>query len=284
MDTTNIFTVTPMNHNLNLDAGEVYEGYVTVANPANAAKDFNYKVAVSPYAVVGEDYTADFLSETARTQIADWVTVENPTGTLKPNETVNVKFKITVPETAPAGGQYAALMVSSNTDTAAGAGVSVNNVFEMASIIYANISGDTIVDGEVIENTIPGFVTATPIRVSALLENNGNAHEIARINLEVRSFFSATPIYPTPGESGVINEVIMPETSRYVTRDITGISPLGVYEVTQTINYLGENHQVKQVVVACPIWFMALVLLTVIGVVATIVYRVKAVRRKKRVL
>lgn len=284
MDTTNIFTVTPMSHNISLEAGEVYEGYVTVANPANAAEDFSYKVEVSPYAVIGEDYEADFASESTHTQIADWVTIENPTGVLKPNETVNVRFKIEVPETAPAGGQYAALMISSNTDSTVSGDVSVNNIFEMASIIYANITGETIEAGEVLENTIPGFVTATPIQVSALITNTGNAHEIARISLEVKSFFSATPIYPRPGESSVINEVIMPGTSRYVTRDIAGISPLGIYEVTQTINYLGENHQLKQTIVACPVWFMALAIATIAAITVAIVHRVKTSRRKRRVL
>lgn len=284
MDTTNIFTVTPMNHNIELEVGQEYHGEVTVANPANAARDFSYKVEVSPYAVVGQNYAADFATESVRTQIADWITIENPTGVLKPNETASVKFTIKVPETAPAGGQYAALLVSSNIEANGGNGLSVNNVFEMASVIYADIAGETIRDGKVTSNTVPGFVTATPIQVSATITNNGNAHEIARIGLEVKSFFSATPIYPQPGENGVINEVIMPETSRYITRDITGVSPLGIYEVTQTINYLGENYQVKQTVVACPIWFMAMVLITITAIVVTVVHQVKAAHRKKRVL
>ncbi len=284
MDTTNIFTVTPMSQDITLDAGDVYEGSVTVANPANASEDFEYRVVVSPYAVEGDDYEADFLSESVRTQVVDWITVENPTGTLKPNETVSVKFTIRIPETAPAGGQYAALLISSNTDAGPSSGISVNNVFEMASLIYVNISGETIEDGAVLENKIPGFVTASPIRVSALITNNGNSHQIARVGLEVKDAFSSTVVYPTPGDSGAINEVIMPETSHTVTRDISGVSTIGVYEVTQTIDYLHERHQAKQIVVVCPIWFMTLVLITIVTVVAAIVYRIKSVRRRKRVL
>lgn len=283
MDTTNIFTVTPMSHNVNLKAGDTYEGTLTVANPANASQDFYYKVEVSPYAVVGDDYRADFGTVSTRSEIAKWIKIDEPTGVLKPNETRKVKFTINVPETAPAGGQYAALMVSSNNEEAADDGVSINSVFEMASIIYAQIEGETIRDGEMKEISIPGFVTTVPIKVGAMLTNNGNSHEVARIALEVKSFFSAQPIYPQPGEDGIINEVIMPDTSRYVTRDITGISPLGVYEVTQTINYLGENYQVKQTVIACPIWFMALVLFTLTAIAIAIVARVKKRRVNRKV-
>lgn len=280
MDITNIFTVTPMSHEINLSAGEVYTGSVTVVNPVDAVRDFNYKVVVSPYAVIDDDYTADFATQSERTQIADWITIDEPTGTVAPNSSRKVNFTITVPETAPAGGQYAALMVSANTDAESGSGVAVNNIFEMASIIYANIAGETIRDGDVLENNIPGFVAEMPIKVSAMLQNNGNSHEIARVSLEVSSFFAATPIYPSAGDSGTLNEVVMPGTTYYATRDITGLSPLGIYTVTQTIDYLGERYQRQQVVVACPLWFMALVAITIAAVVAGIAHRVKIRKRR----
>lgn len=284
MDTTNIFTVTPMSYNIELSAGQEYSSTLTIVNPANAAKDFNYKVGISPYAVEGDDYEVDFTTESIRTQIADWITIENPIGTLRPNEIAKVKFTIKVPETAPAGGQYAALMVSSNNENKINGNISISNVFEMASIIYANIKGETVRDGELIDSTIPGFVTKLPIRISATLVNNGNAHEIAKTNLEVKNLLSPQIIYPQPGESGMINEVIMPETSRYITRDITGTSQLGVYEVTQTINYLGQDYKFRQTVVICPIWFMVLSIVTVTAIVALIINRIKKYRRKRRVL
>ena len=176
------------------------------------------------------------------------------------------------------------MLVSSDDKETPSGGLSVDNVFEIASIIYANIEGETIRDGEVTSNSIPGFVTALPIRVSATFTNNGNAHEIARATLEVRNVFSATPIYPQPGESSALNEVIMPETSHYLAREINGVSPLGIYEITQTIDYIGKTYQLKQIVVVCPIWFMLLTALTITAVVAAIVHRVKIWHRKKRVV
>ena len=284
MSSSNIFTIAPMSHTISMEAGDTYDGYITIANPVNAEEDFDYRVTVAPYAVTGEDYAADFSSKTARTQIVDWITIENPVGTLGPNESTKIHFVINIPETAPAGGQYAAIVIGSNSDAEVSGGVSVNNVFEMASIIYAEVTGNTIEDGAVLENSIPGFVTNIPIRVSTLLTNTGNAHEIARISLEVKNFFSATQIYPQPDESGIVDEVIMPETSRYVTRDITNVSPLGIYEVTQTVDYLGEINQLKQIVVACPIWFMALVIVTIIAVITSIIFRIKSSRRKRHIV
>ena len=283
MDTTNIFTVTPMSQNIELEAGQVYTGSITVANPANAANDFHYKVEVSPYSVIGAEYAADLATMSDRSQIVSWTEIENPTGVLKPNETAEVKFTITVPETAPSGGQYAALMVSSGNNSISGDGLTINNIFEMASIIYAEVAGETIRAGEVSEITMPGFVTGMPIETSAIIKNEGNSHETARIALEVKSFFSATPLYPAPGEDGILTEIIMPDTTRYITREIDGVSPLGIYEIKETVNYLGKNTTFSQTVVSCPIWFMALVFVTIMAIIVAIVRTVRAHRIKHKV-
>ena len=76
----------------------------------------------------------------------------------------------------------------------------------------------------------------------------------------------------------------MPGTSRLVTRDINGISALGIYDVVQTVNYMGESQSVHQTVVVCPIWFMALLLVTVAAIITSIVFSVKRHRRKKNVI
>lgn len=284
MDNSNMFTITPMSQRVSLDAGSTYEGYITVANPANAAEDFHYKVGVSAYNVVDEQYTADFLTESERSQIVDWITIEDPTGVLKPNETAKVHYKIDVPSTAPAGGQYAAFVVSSNISEISADSISINNIFEMASILYAKVKGDIIHKGEILSSDVPGFVTTTPIVASATVRNDGNIHETAKISLEVRSYFSAGQIYPAAGESGMVEEIIMPGTTRHITRDISNISPLGVYDVIQTVNFLGNSERTHQVVVACPVWFMALTLVTIISVIVAIVFSIKRHRRKHIVL
>lgn len=284
MNNINVFTVSPMSYNIELAPGQEYINEIVVANPANATQDFNYKIEVSPYAVMGEGYDANFLAETGQTQITEWITIQNPVGVLKPNETARVSFTIKVPETASPGGQYAALLVSSDPGLNNSGDVMVNSVFEMASVIYAKVDGEVVHEGKIVDNIIPGFVTTTPIQVGATLTNSGNVHEIAEVGLEVKSLTSSTIIYPQPGDSGIISEIIMPGTSRYLTRDIVDISPLGIYEVTQTINYLGDNSKIKQTVMVCPVWFMSLLAVTIIILIVSIVYKIKVYRKRRRVL
>ncbi|MBQ1539964.1 hypothetical protein IIZ72_00120 [Candidatus Saccharibacteria bacterium] len=283
MEDLNVFTVTPMSQMIELKPGETYKGSITVVNPDGAKGDFSYKTEISAYGVVGEGYDADLVTSTEHTQITKWITIENPTGTVKPNDSTKINFTIKVPETAPAGGQYAAILVSSAENSASGEGLAVKNVFEMASLIYAGIAGETERKGEIIKNTVPGFVTSMPIEIGAELKNEGNVHEIAKVALEVKSVFSPATIYPTEGESGIIEEVIMPDTTRSMGRNIEGISPLGIYDVTQTITYMGEVSTNHRIVIACPIWFLVIFILTVSAIIFSIVKSVKKYRHKKEV-
>lgn len=280
MDDTNIFTLTPMSQNISLQPGQVYTGSITVANPANAAKDFNYKVEISPYGVVGEDYTADLITQNNRSQISKWIKIENPTGTLKPNDVTKVNFTITVPENAPAGGQYAALLVSSADNNVSNNGITINNVFEMASLIYANVTGKMIHEGEVSEILVPGFITNTPITTNTIVKNNGNSHEFAEIAIEVKNLFNET-VYPVSGESGITSEIIMPETTRLITRNINDVSPLGVYHITETVNYLGQDTVAYKTVMVCPVWFIAFLFVTATAIIVAIVRSILLHRKNK---
>ena len=278
----NVFTVLPMSQTINLVAGETYTGKITIVNPADATADFAYKVETTPYGVAGLDYTADLATMTNRTQIAKWITIEEPTGTIKPNETKEVKYKIKVPENAPAGGQYAAITVTSADKGEADNGVAVKNVFEMASLVYANVAGETEHDGQILENSVPGFVVSQPVTVTTKFSNNGNVHEIATIKLEVKDMFSDAVILPTEENEGTYSELIMPETERLVTRDITNLPALGMVKVTQTVYYNGESSTTEQNVIICPIWFMAIVAATILAIVALVVRIILRHSKKKK--
>ena len=139
----NAFTILPMSQRFSLAAGKTEKGSIKIVNPADATEDFSYKIGISPYGVVGEDYEADLVTDSNHTMIAKWIKISEPTGTVKPNETKEVEFTIEVPADAPAGGQYAAITVSSNNEAKQSSGVAVQNVFEMASIVYGTVAGET---------------------------------------------------------------------------------------------------------------------------------------------
>ena len=281
----NIFSITPMNMKLRLKAGEKYEGVIKVFTPADMEGNFNYKVEIAPYNVVGTDYEADLSTQSNRSKIVDWVTVAEPRGTLGPNETKEIHYTVSVPEDAPGGGQYAVILIGSeeqdSSSASGGNGMNIKNIYQMGSIIYAQVEGETIRAGSIDKNEIAGFVAEMPIKTLVELTNNGNIHETAKIGVKVNNVLSGAKMYPSEGEEGVWEEVIMPETSRVLVKEIKDLPPLGIYEVTQNVDYLGGQSNVTQVVVACPVWFMAMLLAVITLVITGIVFAVKHHRKKK---
>ncbi len=279
-ESESVFSMTPMSRKLMLEPGEVYEGTITIFNPMSSKENFSYKVGVTPYNVVGSDYAADLSTQTERSRIVDWIKIAEPLGTVAPNESKDIHYTITVPEDAPGGGQYAAITVGSDErDSSGSEGVNIKNIYEMASILYAKVNGEIVRGGEVQENKVPGFVTALPIKMSLTLTNDGNVHETAKVKLVVKNFLNGVQLYPEDGSEGVVEEVMMPETNRIIERNVESVSPLGLYEVTQSVEYLGKTSSVTQLVVACPIWFMVMLLVVIVVIAYGIVRLVKKRRR-----
>ena len=270
----NAFVVTPMSQNFSLEPGRTYNGSITVANSGSATSDFAYKISVAPYSVMGEGYDADLATMSNRSMVVDWIKVENPKGTLKPNETAEINFAMTVPETAPAGGQYASLLVTEDAEAASNQGVKVNSVFEIASLIYANVAGETVTGGEILENNIPGFVMTTPVKVGALISNTGNIHQTATTALEVKNLI-------TGEDDGRHSETIMPETTRRTEYEITGLPVVGVVRVNQTIYYNGISSIEMKDVLICPIWFMVVAFVVICGIIFGGFFGIKTYKRKK---
>ncbi len=275
------FTVLPMSQRFTLEPGKTYTGKLSIVNPAESTEDFHYVMSVSPYGVTGEDYDVDFATVTNRSEIVKWIKISEPTGSVKPNETKEVEFTITVPEDAAGGGQYALIAVSSNETATATEGVAVNNVFELASIVYATVSGETKHEGEILENNVPGFVVKTPVTLSALISNNGNVHEDATFVISVSNAFTGQVILPTEDNEGRYNELIMPDTTREITREINNLPALGIIKINQTIYYLGDVKTVEKNVIICPIWFMLLLGVTILAIIGAIVGTV--LKHKRRI-
>lgn len=278
------FSVMPMSQRMELEAGKVYQGYIAVTNPADAKKDFEYVVSVSPYSVIDEAYNVDLSTRSTRTQIVDWMKIDESTGKVKPNETKKIYFTVTVPMDAPAGGQYASIGVRSAGEESMSGGVMVQNVFEMASVVYATVKGETLHEGEITSNNIPGFIFSPPATVNGMVANTGNVHEVAEVSIVVKDKFSGEVLYPAPDEPQMYEELVMPASNKYLVKDLNVLGDLGVYEVTQDISYLGKTSNNTRTLIVCPLWFLLLVALTVGALIATIGLVILKRKKERRIL
>lgn len=283
MESTNEFSVTPMNRDINLEPGETYTFSVTVLNPVNSTEDLDYVVHAAPYSVVTEEYNADVTTKTDHTKMADWINIPEPTGTLAPNESKEVEFTITVPEDASGGGQYAAIIVGVDNENKTHDNMMVTNVLEIASVLYATVDGEIIHKGEVLENNVPGFSAIAPLTVSSLIKNEGNLHEIANITITATNVFTGE-VYVSPSlDNGAYPELIMPDSTKYISKEVDGLPLIGIVNVKQNIYYNYAMSTVEKNVIICPIWFLVLIILTISAIITSIVMSVRKHRKKKLV-
>ena len=282
MQSSSEFSVTPMNRMVELVPGETYNFTVTVLNPVNSIENLDYKIHAAPYSVVTEAYHADISTQTDHTRMADWITIPEPTGTLVPNETREIEFTITVPDDAPGGGQYAAIMVGIDNKNQNYDNMSVTNVLEIASIIYAKVDGEIIHKGEVVENNVPAFTADPKIALSSLIKNEGNMHEIASITITARNVFTGETLVSAELDNGVYAELIMPDSQRFINKEVNGLPMMGIINVQQKIYYNGEISTVEKNVIICPIWFLILVALTLMAVMWKIAKTIRKHKKKKK--
>lgn len=265
------FTVSPMSQEISLKPGETYRGYILVSNPADATEDFQYKVTANPFSITGDNYETDFKTMSDWSRIVSWTTIENESGTLKPNDTKKVYFTIEVPKNAPGGGQYMMFALTAD-DSVSADGATVSDVFEMASLVYADVPGEIKHEGQILDNQITGFVVSGSPKVITKISNTGNVHETANVTITVKNNFNGETVFPKDASNNTFESVIMPETTREISRDLTNLPQLGVFEVTETVSYLGNETSITSVMVICPIWFLCLIFATIGSVIAMVFY------------
>lgn len=274
----NTFTISPMSQFISLAPGEVYHGTINVANPSGSTTDLDFSARVTPYSVIGQDYQADLATVSNFSQMVDWITIDTSTGTVAPNSTAEIPFTITVPATPPAGGQYATIVVSQSSPTDSN---TVGSTVGMASIIYADVAGETTHSGEVLETSLPGFSITTPVPITTTITNTGNVHETATVDLSVINNVTGERIFPKGDQPSTFSEVIMPDSTRLLVRQLEGLPALGAVQVTQTVTYNGTESTFSGTLVICPLWFIAIVAFAIFSVVFMLVFRARSRKQHK---
>ena len=275
-DEVTTFSVSPMNQKISLNPGERYYGTFKVTNPADNAVVFNYEVGLSPFKV-NDSYEIQYENNGDYSQILDWITIEDARGTLSPNQTNIIHFYIDVPEDAPAGGQYAALIVKSVNDLEAEGGVNIQAKYSIAHILYTEVAGETVRKGTVNSIGVPGFIfNGSQITGTSSITNDGNVHSDAAYTLQVFPLFSKEEVFTN--EEDPITNIILPEATRttIVTWDET--PSIGIFHVIFKAYFEGVESKVDKMVIVCPLWLLFLIILAIF----LIIFRIFSAKKKSQ--
>lgn len=276
-DIQSALIVSPMYQKVILTPGETKEMSVKISNPNASTNTLEYSVFVGSFnhGTDSDPDQVDTETVTAYNQIIDWITLEKTNGEVPPNETDVVDFVINVPESAPAGGQYATIIFRDDTSksTSGANNVNIESTAQMASIIYAEVAGKTINTAEILENNIPSFSFTNIFETTSLVKNTGNVHTDAQYILQVWPIWSDEEI--CTNEEDADTNLIMPGMERYYS-EICNLPLMGIFRAKQTVKIFGEISEVEKTVIVCPLWLLFIIIFVIVAAALYLVARAKS--------
>ncbi len=255
-----VFSLAPMNQMITLTPGETYQGNFQIVNPGSNQHEFYYTLEVQPF-TTADDNSISFIAKENYSQIVDWIQLSETSGVVDPNESREVRFMVQVPETAPAGGQYATIVVRSGEYAVENSSVNLNEVYKASHLIYADVAGETIRKGSVNDVNVPSFLFSGNISGSALIKNEGNVHSQATSTLQVFPLFSSEEVFTN--EEDPKKSWIMPGNTTLTTTEWTGTPSFGIFHVIYNVEFEGVSEKVDKYVIVCPLWLLFVILVLI---------------------
>ena len=263
------FSVSPMYQLISLVPGERYVGNFEIVNPGENTYDFYYSLRVEPFSV-DEANSPSLEANGDYSRIVDWIELPEPTGVVAPNDHVEARFIINVPEDAPAGGQYASIVVASDQYRVDNSSVDLREVYETAHILYTDIAGETVRKGAINSASVPSFLLTGPITGSATIVNQGNVHSQATQTMQIYPLFSDEEVFTN--EENPKTTWTMPERSVYTSVKWEETPSLGIFHVIYNVEYEGVESKVDKLVIVCPLWLLLLIFLALFLIIFKILW------------
>lgn len=277
--------ISPVKNTVYLKGGDISDFTFNVSNIGT--DPFDFKVYATPYSVSNEKYELNFSKESSRTQITRWTTFEDASGkyvsdvtySVQPNETKVVKYRVTVPQDVPAGGQYAVIFAEAiPKDDLNSTGI--KTVSRVGLTLYGKTEGETREEAKISKYHLDGFRVSGNIRTSATVENTGNTDFRATVSMKVEKLFGGSIFEDTKGFD------VLPDTTRDVDLEWKDSPAFGIYRITSTISAGGKEEKSTKIVLIVPIFVLIILfmLLTTAVVWFIIVLRKRRAQKSKLII
>ena len=273
-------TLSPLNQKIVLTPGETYQGSFRISNQAANTEDVKYKITIEPFHV-DDNYDIKYENNGDMNQMVDWIKINDSIeGNISPNEGKDIHYSVDVPKDAPAGGQYAAIKITSvpqGEDLEGGLNLKVS--YGMAYIMYGEIAGTTERKGEITDISVPSFMFDGKISGTSSVKNTGNVHGEAINKLQVFPLFSNEEVYSNVEKPE--NRIILPGTTRTNVTTWEETPSVGIFNVVYNVEFEGVTKEVKKMVIICPIWLLVIIIAIILLLIFFIFAKSKKSKKNK---
>lgn len=246
-------TVSPLEFRFSLDASTTSTHILTLENPTSSPASFTLRL--EPLSSIDSSFT----------QLSRWVSFPNGTVySLEPENSLEVSFTVTTPDSLPDGGQYAELLIEFSPDTSEPSATEGLSVISSISIpLYGVVSGgETVRRSELRSLSLSPFLSTSELVASSTLVNSGNIDFSVSNTFSVSSLFGSK-LYET---SSFVN--VLPGSEKSIFFEWQDTPPFGLYRLDYSIEAAGLNTSLSRVVlVASPLYIAIFCFLFTLAVV-----------------
>lgn len=240
-------SISPTLFEMSASPGQEWQSTLKIIN-SNA-----YELRISPSVVnfspQGEGgqgrFTPVLSAESAGQSFAEWISIEDAVIVIPPEQTVQVPFSIQVPEDAPPGGHYAAILIGTKSEKGPEGETKVETSQVVSSLVFLRVAGDIFEQGSIREFTSLRSIYESPeVKFDLRFENKGNVHLQPRGDIKILNMWGQERgIVPINKQSLFGN--VLPESIRKFTFTWSGewsLADIGRYTAIATLAY-GENER-----------------------------------------
>lgn len=279
-------TISPPINEPKIKPGQTVENIIRVTNPTSELVEVYPQVmdfraggeGGEPSFYISEGYSNKF-------SFAKWVTFSTSKIALTPEQVVEFKYTLTIPENAEPGGHYGAVFFVSEPpkDENQGSKVSIGSM--VGSLVLLTVPGDTIEKG-IVDNfgTDKGiYFTGNTVKIESRISNVGNVHFKPKGDIVIKSIFGKQVTKLTFNEQS--GNVLPDSTRKFENGWKYPWYQVGVYRAELATIYGISEKPLTQTIKfwILPWWFVVMIVFTLVLIYLLFQYLIRKKRLRTRI-
>lgn len=260
-----------------LEPGKTYDSTLSIRNDSDETKTF--RLALNTFWAQNDKYDLQWgLSGSQYGKIVDWTNIDTEqTYQVAPHETYQLDYTITVPEDQAGGAQRLMISVELNRPKDDSSNF-VETITYINALAYATVDGEINPQAKIVSQDIQTFSFDNKIKTSSTLENTGNIDLDVKYHLQITNPFTGEIDYEVND-----TKTLMAETTRIYEQVWQNAPFIGVFNVKQEIELMGETKVLEKITFICPLWLVIIVAIIIALIIISVIIKHKERKKNRRI-